>query len=185
MCLYGFICKILRKRGKKTNFQTYRNVWERDPGCDEEPLGPVRPEADRGGEEEHHRQRQVEEGDSGGPAEDFSEIGGGGEVVELDLRDAHHGLELRRVGGEVEVGAGERLDPQRRHQDHPFPRLPRHCRSIRRRSPFDWLLIFGEIFFIFRGGFGNFSVRGALNSEEVVMVAVRCGVPAVQVSAVF
>lgn len=106
---------------------------------DEEPLGAVRAEADGGSEEEDEREREVEEGEARGPAESLAEVGRGGQVVKLHLRYPHGRLQIRRISRKVEVGSRERLDPHRRHQYHPLPRLPPHHRPILhrcRRSPF-------------------------------------------------
>ncbi|WVZ10110.1 hypothetical protein V8G54_014640, partial [Vigna mungo] len=73
-------------------------------------------------------ERETSEGEAGGPAEDLAHVVGGGEVVEFDLRDVEKGFQGRGVVGEVEVCAGEGLNPDSRHQDHPLPRLSGHRR---------------------------------------------------------
>lgn len=99
----------------------FRSIGQGDAGGDEEPLSSVGGEADAGGEEEDSGEREVDEGQAGGPSEGLAEVGGDGEVVELHLGDPHGGLQIRGVGGEVEVRAGEGLDPLRRQQYHPPP----------------------------------------------------------------
>lgn len=69
----------------------------------------------------------MDESEARGPTEDLAHVAGGGEVVELQLRDVEMGFQGRGVLGEVEVGAGECLNPYAGHQDHPLPRLPRHA----------------------------------------------------------
>lgn len=107
-----------------------------DDAIEEEPLETVSNKTQKGGGEEDEPEGEVEEGQAGGPTKGLAEVGGDGEVVELDLGDVEDGLEVGGVGGEVEVGAGEGLDPNCRHQHHPPPPLPpRHGRRRRRRSP--------------------------------------------------
>lgn len=83
-------------------------------------------EAHEGGHEHHHGKGEIHESETGGPAEDLAEVAGGGEVVELDLRDVEGGLEGGGVLREIEICAGEGLNPYSGHQQHPLPRLARH-----------------------------------------------------------
>lgn len=114
---------------------TDQEIREGDDALNDEPLEAVTEEAQEGGHEHDGPQGEVHEGDAGAPPEGLAHVGGHREVVELQLRYAHHRLQLRRVGREVEVGPRERLYPRRRHQHHPLPRLPRHV--SRATSPTD------------------------------------------------
>lgn len=86
----------------------------------------VAEESHEGGHEHDDRKGEIQEGETGGPAEDLAEVAGGGEIVKLNLRDVESGFERRRVLGEIEISAGESLNPYGGHQQHPLPRLARH-----------------------------------------------------------
>lgn len=92
----------------------------------DEPLKAITDEPHEGGHEKHNPQRKIHQGQAGGPPKNLAQVRGRGQVIELDLRNPQHGLQHRRVGREIEVGTGECLNPNRRHQNHPFSRLARH-----------------------------------------------------------
>jgi len=115
---------MLMKRKKEE--EGNQVIRQGDEVFDGEPLEAVADESHGGGDEDDKGERETTESEAGGPAEDLAHVVGGCEVVELDLRDVEKGFEGRGVVGEVEVGSGEGLNPDRRHQNHPLPRLPRH-----------------------------------------------------------
>lgn len=81
--------KVLKNRfGKEERKKReYQEIGEGDEISDQKPLEAVADESQKSGDEENERQRQVKQSQARGPAEDFAEIGGGGEVIKLNLRN--------------------------------------------------------------------------------------------------
>ena len=118
------ICRMHEDEGRREN----QVIRQGDEVFDGEPLQAVAEESHGGGDEDDDGERETREGEAGGPTEDLAHVVGGCEVVEFDLRDVEKGFEGRGIVGEVEVCAGEGLNPDGRHQNHPLPRLSGHRR---------------------------------------------------------
>jgi hypothetical protein len=77
----------------------------------EQVLDPVADEAERGADEGHEPQRQVQRRHPGEPPEELARVRRERQEVELHLRDVLQLLELRRVHGEVRVRPVDGLQP--------------------------------------------------------------------------
>lgn len=88
----------------------------RDVVGGEEVLNAIADEAEGRADEEDEPEREVKGGEAGEPAEEFSGVGGEGEVVELELGDGEKGFELRGISREVRVGSIDGLKPYHSYQ---------------------------------------------------------------------
>ena len=89
---------------------------------EEQVLDPVADEAERGADEGHEPQRQVQRRHPGEPSEELARVRRERQEVELHLRDVLQVLELRRVDGEVRVGPVDGLQPDAPDEAQPVGR---------------------------------------------------------------
>lgn len=93
---------------------------------EEEELEAVAEEAESGANGEDQPEGEMVGCDAGEEAEKLAGVRGECEVVELQLGDGKLLLELRGVGGEVEVGAIDGLKPDDGHKAEPLESSGRH-----------------------------------------------------------
>lgn len=91
-----------------------------NPPANDEPLDAITKEALDGSDEEDEWGGEPVGGEAGEKAESLADILGNGEVVELELGEAHEGLEGVGVVGEGVVVAGDGLDPDGGDEAQPF-----------------------------------------------------------------
>lgn len=110
------------KKCKKTN----KRIRQSDEAMNEKPLEAIAKESHESSDEENNPERKMKERETRAPAKGLSHVWGHREIVQLKLSYLKHRFQIRRVRWEIEVRAGECLQPYRRTKNHPFSWFSHH-----------------------------------------------------------